>query len=183
MKEKKDAISGTVTGNDQHVGFRAMVMKQAIEYNLAGFTKNLPDDVELHPSGRCETIDRRCVGHSGGNEEIVRHQRYDALVGWARDVGRGANHGAVGEGSARTGLFEALISCLPRRHRDIFGSSAPLFLAPRRNAVRRVKALGYNSFCALATAATRRPRVHIGAADRWRGSKEWQSSSRQVAVV
>ena len=77
----------------------------------------------------------------------------------------------------------ALISCLPRRHRDIFGSSAPLFLVPRRNAVRRVKALGYNSFCALATAATRRPRVHIGAADRWRGSKEWQSSSRQVAVV
>ena len=45
MKEKKEAISGTVTGNDQHVGFRAMIMKHAIEYNLAGFTKNLPNDV------------------------------------------------------------------------------------------------------------------------------------------
>jgi acylphosphatase len=45
MKEKEEAISGTVTGNDQHVGFRAMIMKQAIEYNLAGFTKNLPNDV------------------------------------------------------------------------------------------------------------------------------------------
>ena len=45
MKEKREAISGTVTGNDQHVGFRAMIMKQAIEYNLAGFTKNLPNDV------------------------------------------------------------------------------------------------------------------------------------------
>jgi acylphosphatase len=45
MKEKKEAISGTVTGNDQHVGFRAMIMKQAIEYNLAGFAKNLPNDV------------------------------------------------------------------------------------------------------------------------------------------
>ena len=45
MKEKKEAISGTVTGNDQHVGFRAMIMKQAIEYNLVGFTKNLPNDV------------------------------------------------------------------------------------------------------------------------------------------
>ena len=45
MKEKKEAISGTVTGKDQHVGFRAMIMKQAIEYNLAGFTKNLPNDV------------------------------------------------------------------------------------------------------------------------------------------
>lgn len=41
----KGAISGTVTGNDQHVGFRAMIMKQAIEYNLAGFAKNLPNDV------------------------------------------------------------------------------------------------------------------------------------------
>jgi acylphosphatase len=46
MNEKrKEAISGTVTGNDQHVGFRAMIMKQAIEYNLAGFTKNMPNDV------------------------------------------------------------------------------------------------------------------------------------------
>jgi acylphosphatase len=41
----KEAISGTVTGNDQHVGFRAMIMKQAIEYNLAGYAKNLPNDV------------------------------------------------------------------------------------------------------------------------------------------
>ena len=41
----KQAISGTVTGNDQHVGFRAMIMKEAIAYNLAGSAKNLPDDV------------------------------------------------------------------------------------------------------------------------------------------
>ena len=34
------AISATVTGNDQEVGFRAMVMKQAIQYNLAGSAKN-----------------------------------------------------------------------------------------------------------------------------------------------
>ncbi len=45
MSGKVEAISGIVTGNDQHVGFRAMIMKQAIEYNLAGFTKNLPNDV------------------------------------------------------------------------------------------------------------------------------------------
>ncbi len=44
MKQKQ-AISGTVTGNDQHVGFRAMIMKQAIAYNLAGSAKNLPNDV------------------------------------------------------------------------------------------------------------------------------------------
>jgi acylphosphatase len=45
MTKQREAISGTVTGNDQHVGFRAMIMKQAIEYNLAGFAKNMPDDV------------------------------------------------------------------------------------------------------------------------------------------
>ena len=43
--KQKEAISGTVTGNDQHVGFRAMIMKQAIEFNLAGYAKNLPNDV------------------------------------------------------------------------------------------------------------------------------------------
>ena len=43
--KSKEAISGTVTGNDQHVGFRAMIMKQAIEYDLAGYAKNLPNDV------------------------------------------------------------------------------------------------------------------------------------------
>lgn len=41
----KEAISGLVTGNDEHVGFRAMIMKQAIEFNLAGHAKNLPNDV------------------------------------------------------------------------------------------------------------------------------------------
>jgi acylphosphatase len=40
MQQQKQAISATVTGNDQRVGFRAMVMKQAIEYNLAGVAKN-----------------------------------------------------------------------------------------------------------------------------------------------
>jgi len=44
MKQKQ-AVSGTVTGNDEHVGFRAMIMKQAIEYNLSGFAKNEPNDV------------------------------------------------------------------------------------------------------------------------------------------
>jgi acylphosphatase len=37
---KKEAVEATVTGNDQQVGFRAAVMKQAIEYNLAGSVKN-----------------------------------------------------------------------------------------------------------------------------------------------
>jgi acylphosphatase len=36
----QQAVSATVTGNDQEVGFRALVMKQAIEFNLAGSAKN-----------------------------------------------------------------------------------------------------------------------------------------------
>jgi acylphosphatase len=39
MQHQK-AISATVNGDDQKVGFRAMIMKQAIEYNLAGSAQN-----------------------------------------------------------------------------------------------------------------------------------------------
>lgn len=39
------AVEATVTGNDEKVGFRAMVMKQAIEFNLAGAAVNEPGDV------------------------------------------------------------------------------------------------------------------------------------------
>jgi len=42
---QKQAISAIVRGNDQHVGFRAMIMKQAIEYNLAGSARNEADGV------------------------------------------------------------------------------------------------------------------------------------------
>ena len=42
---QKQAISATVTGNDQQVGFRAMVMKQAIKYNLAGSAKNERNEI------------------------------------------------------------------------------------------------------------------------------------------
>ncbi len=43
--QPQQAISGTVTGNDQHVGFRAMIMKQAIAYNLAGAARNEADGI------------------------------------------------------------------------------------------------------------------------------------------
>jgi acylphosphatase len=43
--QDRTAISATVTGDDQQVGFRAMVMKQAIEYNLAGSAKNDADEI------------------------------------------------------------------------------------------------------------------------------------------
>jgi acylphosphatase len=43
--DQKQAISATVTGDDQQVGFRAMVMKQAIEYNLAGIAENEKNEI------------------------------------------------------------------------------------------------------------------------------------------
>jgi acylphosphatase len=42
MSQQK-AISAIVTGDDQKVGFRAIVMKQAIEHNLAGMAANQPN--------------------------------------------------------------------------------------------------------------------------------------------
>ena len=42
---KKEAVEATVTGNDQQVGFRALVMKQAIEYNLAGSARNDANEI------------------------------------------------------------------------------------------------------------------------------------------
>jgi acylphosphatase len=37
------AVSGIVTGDVQQVGFRAMLQRQAIQYNLAGSAENNPD--------------------------------------------------------------------------------------------------------------------------------------------
>lgn len=42
---RKQAIQATVTGQDQQVGFRALVMKQAIASNLAGVARNQPNSV------------------------------------------------------------------------------------------------------------------------------------------
>jgi len=40
---KEEAVDAVVSGNVQRVGFRALIMKQAIEYNLAGSAENYPD--------------------------------------------------------------------------------------------------------------------------------------------
>jgi len=52
------AISATVTGKDEGVGFRAMIMKEAIRYNLAGSAENEPNDVvKFTLQGKAERID------------------------------------------------------------------------------------------------------------------------------
>ena len=41
---QQEAITGVVSGEQiQKVGFRAMIQKQAIMYNLAGYARNVPD--------------------------------------------------------------------------------------------------------------------------------------------
>jgi len=42
---EREAVEATVTGNDQQVGFRALVMKQAIEHNLAGSARNDANEI------------------------------------------------------------------------------------------------------------------------------------------
>ena len=75
------AISAIVTGIDQHVGFRALVMKQAIQYNLAGTARNEPDDVVAFTlQGRAKRIEKAVETIRAGtrkSSDIV-----DALTQW-----------------------------------------------------------------------------------------------------
>jgi acylphosphatase len=54
-----EAITGTITGAQiQKVGFRAMIQKQAIMYNLAGYARNLPNGtVSINLQGDKKRID------------------------------------------------------------------------------------------------------------------------------
>jgi acylphosphatase len=59
-KAGQAAIAGTVSGEMiQKVGFRAMIQKQAIMYNLAGYARNNPDGtVALSLQGDKKRIDK-----------------------------------------------------------------------------------------------------------------------------
>ena len=53
------AVSGIVTGNVQQVGFRAMIQKRAIQYNLAGSVENKDDkSVRFFLQGDEDRIDQ-----------------------------------------------------------------------------------------------------------------------------
>ena len=57
---QQEAITGVVSGEKiQKVGFRAMIQKQAIMYNLAGFARNVPDGtVSISLQGDKDRIDK-----------------------------------------------------------------------------------------------------------------------------
>jgi acylphosphatase len=56
--QKFVAVSGVVTGNVQGVGFRAMIQKQAIQYNLAGSAENKDKSVQFVLQGPGSRIDQ-----------------------------------------------------------------------------------------------------------------------------
>jgi acylphosphatase len=53
------AVSGIITGNVQEVGFRAMIQRRAIQYNLAGSVENKNDkSVQVFLQGDEDRIDK-----------------------------------------------------------------------------------------------------------------------------
>jgi acylphosphatase len=66
------AVSGVVTGNVQEVGFRAMIQKQAIQYNLAGSAENDNDkSVRFILQGAKDQVRRSSKGHPQRNQKII----------------------------------------------------------------------------------------------------------------
>jgi acylphosphatase len=64
------AVSGTVTGNVQEVGFRARIQKQAIRYNLAGSAQNNNDkSVRFVLQGIKDRIDQALRSISEGTKK------------------------------------------------------------------------------------------------------------------
>ena len=70
-KAHQEAVSGTISGEKiQKVGFRAMIQKQAIMYNLAGAVRNNPDGtVSLSLQGDRERIDKVLDVIRAGNKK------------------------------------------------------------------------------------------------------------------
>jgi acylphosphatase len=64
------AISGIVSGNVQKVGFRAMILKQAIEYNLAGSAQNAKEGtVQFTLQGDDNRIEQALNAIRGGTKK------------------------------------------------------------------------------------------------------------------
>jgi len=65
-----EAVSGSVSGKVQKVGFRAMILKQAIEYNLAGSAKNNSDGtVQFSLQGDENRIDQAVIAIRKGTKK------------------------------------------------------------------------------------------------------------------
>jgi acylphosphatase len=71
---QREAIAGTVSGEKiQKVGFRAMIQKQAIIYNLAGYARKLPGrNGEHRPAGDKDRIDKVLEAIRAGSKKSSR---------------------------------------------------------------------------------------------------------------
>ncbi len=89
----KEAVEATVTGHDQQVGFRALVMKQAIEYNLAGSARNDANEtVHFTLQGDKHRIDKSLASIQAGTKGLPINNRFMAVVGleqWCSSIRRG----------------------------------------------------------------------------------------------
>ncbi len=72
---KQEAITATVTGADiQKVGFRAMIQKEAIMYNLAGSARNNPDGtVSVSLQGDKDRINDTLAAIQTGSKKSSRN--------------------------------------------------------------------------------------------------------------
>jgi acylphosphatase len=72
---QQEAITGTVSGEAiQKVGFRAMIQKQAIMYDLAGAARNVPDGtVSISLQGDKDRIDKALEAIRVGSKKSSRN--------------------------------------------------------------------------------------------------------------
>ena len=72
---QQEAVTGTVSGEAiQKVGFRAMIQKQAIMYDLAGFAHNVPDGtVSISLQGDKDRIDKALAAIRVGSKNSSRN--------------------------------------------------------------------------------------------------------------
>jgi acylphosphatase len=86
---QQQAIMATVTGAKiQKVGFRAMIQKEAIMYNLAGFARNNPDGtVEVRLQGDKDGIDQTLAAIRAGSKKSSQNNIVDqAPAAWDPDL-------------------------------------------------------------------------------------------------
>ena len=86
---KSEAVAATVTGKDEQVGFRALVMKQAIRYNLAGSALNEPNDLVLFTlQGKRKRIKSALKTIKKGNKKTSAIKIATALVAFDPSLNR-----------------------------------------------------------------------------------------------
>ena len=80
---QQQAITGTVSGEAiQKVGFRAMIQKQAIMYNLAGYARNIPDGtVSISLQGDKNRIDKVLDAIRAGSKKSSQDNKISVTDG------------------------------------------------------------------------------------------------------